>query len=244
MKIAGWGMAILMAVPAVAAAAPQEPAATTTAGQQTATSPLVEAARKARGQQKDPAKTPRVWDNDSIPTIPGAINVVGQEPAPGDSSASADNAAGAPGGDQGASGPVDKTTAHRELSDAKDRLQSLQTDLDLLQRTYTLDQESYYSKTDYQNDKAATAKLKDEQGQIDAKRQEIADVQKQIQDLQAQANAASDAKPADTPAPAQPAAPANSDTAGANGNSSANNGGNAPANDAPTSNNGGSVPNN
>jgi hypothetical protein len=240
MKIARWGMAFWLAIPAVAAAAPQSQTASTSADQQTASSPLVAAARRTREQKKDQPKPAHVWDNDTIPTIPGAVNVVGQAPAPADSSAGADNSAGAPAATQPAPGE-DKATLLREAGDAKDHLQSLQVDLDLLQRTYTLDQSSYYGKTDFQNDSAGAAKLKDEQAKIDAKQQEIAAAEKEVEDLQARANAASDAKPADAAAPATPP-PASDNSAGAGDNSSG--AAAPPASDTPSSSGGGSVPNN
>lgn len=157
-------------------------------------SPLAAAARRAREERKQQpaAKTARVWDNDNIPTIPANLNVVG--PA----SEATDNSAGAPSADQGAApaAPADKDAIGKDLGAAKDHLQNLQTDLDLLQRTYTLDQQSYYGKPDYASDPDGATKLKGEQASIDAKQQEIEDAQKKIGDLQSQFNTASAAKPA------------------------------------------------
>lgn len=165
-----------------------------TAQSNTSSSPessLAAAARRAREERKQQpaAKTPRVWDNDNIPTIPSNLNVVGS--ADSDSNAQPADQAAAP-----AATPVDKDAIGKDLAAAKDHLQSLQTDLDLLQRTYTLDQQSYYGKPDYSSDPDGAAKLKGEQTAIDAKQQEIEDAQKKIGDLQAQFNSASAAKPA------------------------------------------------
>ena len=72
--------------------------------------------------------------------------------------------------------------------------------MDLLTRKYALDQQTYYGKTNYAADKDGAAKLKDEQDQIDAKKQEVADAQKKIDELTAKLNeGAADTKPASNP---------------------------------------------
>ncbi|MGH9701234.1 MAG: hypothetical protein ACRD5R_13830 [Candidatus Acidiferrales bacterium] len=155
-------------------------------------SPLAAAARRAREEKKEQpqTKTPRVWDNDNIPSIPSNLNVVGSSDSAGASAAQASDQGNAP------AEPVDKDAVGKDLAAAKDHLQTLQTDLDLLQRTFTLDQQSYYGKPDYASDADGAAKLKGEQTSIDAKQQEIEDAQKKIGDLQAQFNTASAPKPA------------------------------------------------
>lgn len=203
MNMARLGFVILVGLATTTMAAaqqsPQAPAQSTSQTAQSNTSPsqespLAAAARRAREERKQqtPAKAPRVWDNDNIPTTPANLNVVGPSPEAADNSADAQSAA------QGAApaAPVDKDAIGKDLAAAKDHLQSLQTDLDLLQRTYTLDQQSYYGKPDYSSDPDGAAKLKGEQTSIDAKQQEIEDAQKKIGDLQSQFNAASAAKPA------------------------------------------------
>jgi hypothetical protein len=76
-------------------------------------------------------------------------------------------------------------------------LATIKVDLDLLQRTYTLDSQMYYIKPDYASDTDGAAKLKDEQDQIAAKQQEMDDEQKKIDDLNAELSK--------LPAPAAPA---------------------------------------
>lgn len=184
-------------------------------------SSLVDAAKAAREAKKDQTKATKVWDNDTIPSVPGQINVVGQTSEESGSAASSADAAQTVS-TAGPSAPVDKSTLQRQLGDAKEKLQSLQTDLDILQRTSTLDQQMYYGKPDYQNDAAGAKKLKDEQASIDAKQQEIEEVQKEIADLQNKINSAPDVKPAE-PAPSAPATPAGgSADSGTNGPESGN----------------------
>lgn len=60
---------------------------------QSRTDPLVEAARKAREEQKTAPKTPVVFTNDNIPRSPGAVSVIGTTTPP----PAAKGAAAAPG---------------------------------------------------------------------------------------------------------------------------------------------------
>ena len=123
-------------------------------------------------------------------------------PAPASGSGSSDSSGAAKpaaaGSPSEASGK--QSALQADLAAAKDQLQSLTTDLDILKRKFTLDQQVYYGKPDYAADKAGAASLHDEQDQIDAKQQEIADAQKKINDLQSgiesAANSADKQKPA------------------------------------------------
>jgi hypothetical protein len=189
MKYANWGFVILLFAPARIAVA-QQPS--------TQQDDVAAAARRVREQKHQQAKAVKVWDNDNIPKSSAALSVIGQaapenEPATADSSA---NTEGKPA-DAGAGKKIALTTAEQksvletDLAAAKEQLQTLQNDLDILQRKYTLDQQTYYSKPDYASDKAGAASLQDEQDQIDAKQQEMIAAQQKIADLQQKLNAAS-----------------------------------------------------
>lgn len=231
MKLAYWACATILALPLVA------PGARAAQQSQSSTqgSSVAEAAKATREAKKDQPKAAKVWDNDTIPTVPGQVNVVGQTSDDGSSSGTAADESQT-GATAGPSAPVDKGTLQRQLGDAKDKLQSLQTDLDILQRTSTLDQQTYYGKPDYQSDTAGAKKLKDEQGAIDAKQQEIEDAQKEIAALQDKINSAPDVKPADQGANA----PAGSSNAPADNSNNAPQGGGqdqTPPNTNPVPNN-------
>ena len=203
MKFARWSLAILLLAPLGVSAqqAPQDQSSNQG-------SAVADAARASREAKKDQAKTPRVWDNDNIPSVPGNVNVVG--PSSSDNTGSADSAQNNSSGGQETVTVVvveDKAVLQNKLASAKEKLQSMLTDLDILQRTLALDQNTYYSKPDFQNDTSLAAKLKDEQAEISTKQKEIEEQQKRIADLQAQVNAAPDAKSA-----APPAAPPPSET--------------------------------
>jgi hypothetical protein len=180
MRIAQWGLTILLISPLGTALAQEQ--------QQDS---LAAAARRAQEQKKeekkDQAKTPKVWDNDSISSVSGTVSVVGKAEEPAEQKQGEESA-------KKESKPV-KTAEERaailaDIETAKQQLDSAKADLDILQRKYTLDQQAYYVKPDYASDKAGAAALKDEQDQIDGKQQGVADAQKKIDDLQAQLQAA------------------------------------------------------
>lgn len=198
-----WIAVLLLASPAGIAAA-QQPATAKPDQQQSQTQsqsqsaaqkkaqqdPLAAAARRAREQQKNQPRATKVWDNDNLPAKSSGVSVVGAAPAPAES---ADQSASAQSSDaqQGKSSETSgapaarKAELQKQLAAAKAHLKSVQTDLDIATRTNQLDQQTYYSNPNYLLDLAGAAKLKTEQSDIDAKKQEVADAQKQVDDLNA-----------------------------------------------------------
>ena len=186
MRITVWGILVLLASAPGAAAAPQQQQSPPASGQSQQDS-LAAAARRAREAKKSQSKTAKVWDNDSVAAVANTVSVVGQ---PADSTASS---ASTSNGNPAPTKPIsvkDKSALEADLSAAKAKLQDLKTDLDILQRKYALDQQTYYGKPEYSSDTAGAAALKDEKSQIDAKQQEVADAEKKVADLQAQLDAA------------------------------------------------------
>ena len=189
MKIAHWGLGILLVVP-MGIAAGQAQAPSQEAPAPAPTDALAAAAKAAREAKKDQTKPARVWNDDTIPKSNGAISVVGQTPADdsanaaaatGDAANAASPATGAGGG--AAAGVGNQRALETSIQNAKDKLATTKVDLDLLQRTYTLDSQMYYVKPDYASDADGAAKLKDEQDQIAAKQQEMDEAQKKIDDI-------------------------------------------------------------
>jgi hypothetical protein len=206
MNIARWGIAVLLAWPAGIAGAQQQSAAQTTAESdqkqdQNQQDPLAEASRRTREQRKQQPKAAKTWDNDNIPTTPDAISVVGEPNSTGEtpekaSSEKTASQSGAAAGSEKSGASKNSTEANtieqrkaaltKQLAHAKESLQSLTTDLDILSRKYTLDQQTYYGKPDYSSDTEGAVKLKVEESQITSKKQEVADAQKKVDDLTAQ----------------------------------------------------------
>jgi hypothetical protein len=158
--------------------------------------PLAAAARRARDDKKQQPKA-KVWDNDNIPKSPGSVSVVGHGAAE-TSSAQTDAALSAASGpapkDVPASAADRKISIQSDLLAAKDALQTLQNDVDIMQRKLVLDQQTYFGKPGYESDKAGAAALDGEQVQIDAKQEQMQATQSKIAQLQAQLNGPSDPK--------------------------------------------------
>jgi hypothetical protein len=178
MKIVRWSIGLLLVIPLGLSAAQQGDQQSSA---QPAVSSLAEASRHAREQKKDQAKAVHVWNDDNLPKAEG-VSVVGQTPtASGNASATAgsDNSAAAP-----APAPENLAAVTSELNAAKEHLQSIQRDLDILQRKYGLDEQMYLSKPEHQNDREGAAQLKGEQNQIAALQAEIVEAQKKVDLLQ------------------------------------------------------------
>jgi hypothetical protein len=156
---------------------------------------LAEAARRAQSEKKSAPATQKVWTNEDIPRTPGDISIVGVADAP----SATDNSGGAPtkpaapanNGNKPRKTDKDAAAIQSDLAAAKLDLNTVTTDLDILTRKQILDSQSYYSKPDYASDTAGAAQLSDEQAEVDAKKQEAADAQKKVNDLQDQLAAAS-----------------------------------------------------
>jgi hypothetical protein len=190
MRIAHLGLGILLVIPVGLVHAQS------VSGQADA-DPLAAAAKRARDDKKDASKPAHVWDNDTIPKAGQTISVVGQTTdASGDGTAVATDGTnnpadvngtatsqGSPSGVANAGG--EGAYVQSRIANAKEKLASLRTDLDLMQRTLALDSQMYYSKPDYSNDRAGAQKLADEQAQIASKQQTIDEQEKEIAALQA-----------------------------------------------------------
>jgi hypothetical protein len=210
MKIAHWGLGILLVLPLGVAAGRQQ--STQQATQQAPADPVAEAARRAREQKKDQAKPAHVWNNDDIPKTNG-VSVVGENPAAEAEASASDAGKGANAATAPAAAANGETTAPAagqgtgsektgaiaaDLVAANEHLKTLQTDLDIAQRKYALDQQTYLSNPQHENDNAGATALKDAEDQIAAKQQEVADAQKKVDELQAKLAASAPATP---PAP-------------------------------------------
>jgi hypothetical protein len=155
---------------------------------------LAAAARQAREQRKAQASSGKVWTNDNIPTDPGGVSVVGPDSSADTTTAnggSADKSASPKTGTD--AGKAKFAADQSDLAAAKDQLQTLQTDLDIMQRKLALDKQTYFGKPDYSTDPQGQTDLNGEQDQIDGKQSQISDVQKKIAELQSKSQGSGDA---------------------------------------------------
>jgi hypothetical protein len=143
---------------------------------------VADAARRARQQKKTSPKSSKVITDDDLDmrnaqARPGGVNVVGppqletEPPSPAavakveaaDEAADKDAARNVPGEDP-------------EIAAVKEQIAIAEKELDLLQREFALDQDTFYSKTGFASDAAGIAKL-------DAEKQQISDKQQQVEAL-------------------------------------------------------------
>jgi hypothetical protein len=182
MRIAHAGLMILLCLPAGTALAQEQQQAESSA----------DAARHAREQKKDQGKPAKVWDNDNIPDAKGEVNVVGQTPpSSGDATAgggaqstAATSAAAA--ASRAKSAGKDVRALQADLAAAKQRLQDVKTEYDILQRQYTLDAQTYYSKPNYSSDPDGGAKVDAEKAEMESKKLDVDETQKKVDKLQAE----------------------------------------------------------
>ena len=164
---------------------------------------VAEAARKARAKKKNSEKPAKVITDDTLDVKKGDIqSAVAEEPRiPGSPAPSAQPAAqgsaNAPAkGSGSASGDEKARATLKERVVLKEKIKDAQSDLDLFQREYQLDQDSYYSKVDYAKDTAGKDKL-------DAEKQQISDKQQELEKLKAQLAALPESTEPPAPAPPQ-----------------------------------------
>jgi hypothetical protein len=138
-----------------------------------------------------------------IKTVPAASSEADKAPSTGDTSADST----APGvvkptpAPEAPAGPDPKVL--QEIADLKVSIKSAASDLDLLQRELALQQDTFYSNTDYAHDTAGKAKLDDMRQQISDKQAELEKLKAHLAELGPPADAAASAAPPPA-APPQP----------------------------------------
>lgn len=145
---------------------------------------VAEAARKARAQKKNPEKPARVITDETLDVKKGDVqSAVAEQPRmPGSPVTPAQPAAGAanaPAQDSKNASEEDKARAAlKERVALKEKIKAAQSDLDLLQREYQLDKDSFYSSPDYAKNTSGKDKL-------DTLTQQISDKQQELEQLKA-----------------------------------------------------------
>lgn len=181
---------------------------------------VADAARQARAAKKNAASKPqKVISDDDIDVKsvkPGAEGLnVGSAPrsdavppAPAAVAAVETRDAAAAAAEDN---PPVKAGESPEIARAKEEVAEIEKQLNLLQRGFALDQDSYYSKPDYAADKDGKAKLDAEQQQINDKQQELDRAKAHLAELKEAwkakkhaGNASEAEKPAEAPAATPP----------------------------------------
>ena len=153
---------------------------------------VAEAARKARAQKKNTEKAPKVITDETLEVKKGDVqSATAEQPRmPGSPEAPAQPAAAAAPGTPASPAAKDQKES-KEVADLKVKIKRAQDDLDLLQREQSLENDRYYSQTDYAHDTAGKAKLDDLKQQVTDKQQELERLKARLAELQlAQSGAA------------------------------------------------------
>jgi len=159
--------------------------------QQSSQPSVAEAARRARAQKEkeSPAKPAKVITNDDLRPAPAMANGAVQ-PATGaaDQTAPAKAVQASPTGAETKANSEDaskeREAKEKELADLKKQLASAQSDLDLYQRQFSLQRDTYYSNPDYAHDTGGKAKLDSLQQQINDKAQSVDELKLKVSALQ------------------------------------------------------------
>jgi hypothetical protein len=147
---------------------------------------IVEAARKAREQQKKETKPAKVYTNEDITQLKGDVSVVGPAPAPAPAAATADK--GATPDKAAASDDTngkDEAGWRKKFAEARKTLADDSKELDILQREFNLKQQQYYSDPNVAlREQNSRKDLDDTQAHIDAKKADVAKDTQAISDLE------------------------------------------------------------
>jgi hypothetical protein len=140
---------------------------------------VADAARRARDQKKNAAKSSKVITDDELDRHefkPGkaGFNVMAP-PQLETEPPSAEAVAAAEAADNASDEDLQKEAAGQDADIARLKLQIAQgeKDLDVLRRQLALDQDSYFSKTDYARDAAGKSNLDNEKQQINDRQEQI-----------------------------------------------------------------------
>lgn len=141
---------------------------------------VADAARRARQQKKVAPKQDRVWDNDTLPTNGAGVNIVGPT-SPAAEAPSSENVpvvrtASTPAASSASPASNDPQAIEKQriettaaMNELKDQLIEAQKVLDVAQRSFDLQRDTYYSKTNFAEDRAGKARLDAMQADILAK---------------------------------------------------------------------------
>jgi enamine deaminase RidA (YjgF/YER057c/UK114 family) len=152
------------------------------------TQSVADAARRAREQKKPPAKPAKVITDEDIkpaapsnPATPGSPvspDASAATAAPASSTSSAAAAVSAPARSPSPAPDAKDQKDSKEVTELKAQIKQALADLNLVLREQSLEQDNYYSNTDYVHDTAGKAKL-------DGLKQQAGDRQQELDRLKA-----------------------------------------------------------
>lgn len=153
--------------------------------QDTSTDSVAEAARRARAQKKAAAKPATVVTDDTLKPASPTASSADNTSAPPTQDANAAPVSGNAQAPPAAAAPTEEEEKKKQaaIEALKQEVAAKQAELDLAQREMTLDNEAYYSKANYKDDKAGAEKLAAEQTTVNQKKDELAALNAKLADL-------------------------------------------------------------
>jgi enamine deaminase RidA (YjgF/YER057c/UK114 family) len=130
------------------------------------TQSVADAARRARDQKKPPAKPAKVITDEDIkpaaqtnPATPASQDAAAAAAAPASSASSTAAAASAPAAGSSPAPDAKDQKESKEVTELKAQIKQALDDLNLVLREQSLENDKFYSNTDYAHDTAGKAKL-------------------------------------------------------------------------------------
>ena len=148
---------------------------------------VAEAARRAREQKKTQAKPAKVITEDDVKPVARPNSATPAPPEAATASAAPAPPASSTASTASSSSPAPDAKDQKdsnEVTELKAQIKQVQGDLDLLQREQSLEQDKYYSNTDYLHDTAGKAKLEALKQQVSDKQQELEHLKTRLAALQ------------------------------------------------------------
>jgi chromosome segregation ATPase len=145
--------------------------------------PVADAARKAREEKKDAPKPKKVYTDDDISTKKSDISVVGNPPPQNDTAASTSSTAIVNPSAKG--GMTVEQQWRKRFADQRARIARAEQELDVLQREENKAGLQYYSDpTKAMKEQLTRNEINQKAAKIEAKKQEIAALKQQMEDLE------------------------------------------------------------
>jgi enamine deaminase RidA (YjgF/YER057c/UK114 family) len=141
---------------------------------------VADAARRAREQKKPPAKPAKVITDEDLkpaaqsnPATPGSTDASAASAPPASNTASTTSAVTAPVASSSPAPDAKDQKDSKEVTELKAQIKQALADLNLVLREQSLEQDNFYSNTDYVHDTAGRAKLDEIKQQAGDKQQEL-----------------------------------------------------------------------
>jgi enamine deaminase RidA (YjgF/YER057c/UK114 family) len=166
------------------------------------TQSVAEAARRAREQKKTPAKPAKVITEDDVkpatpsnPSAPGSTDATAVSGTPAPPASSTANASSAPAASSSTAPDAKDQKDSKEVTELKAQIKQALADLDLVLREKTLENDKYYSNSDYAHDTAGKTKLDELIQQVSDKQQALDLLKARLAELQPAQNGAASTPP-------------------------------------------------